>query len=173
MSWNPVTAVATAALATLAAVLACVLLASPAVAQCGGKPIPPGNSEVDQYQEAIPGNCGETEPNKDGNGGGSVPSGTSEDLEALGEDGAAVADLVTSTGTGAGDGSGSGNGKDGGQAPGAGAAAAQADTGSAVSAAVRGLAGDSDDGLGAALPVLLAALLAAALAAVAIRRSRA
>jgi hypothetical protein len=163
--------VATAALATLAAVLACVLLASPAAAQCGGKPIPPGNSEVDQYQEAIPGNCGETEPNKNGNGGGSVPSGTSDDLEALGEDGAAVADLVTSTGSGA---DGSGNGKDGEQASGAGAAAAaQADTGSAVSAAVRGLAGDSDDGLGAALPVLLVALLAAALAVVAIRRSRA
>ena len=155
----------------LATVLACAALAAPAAAQCGGDPIPPGNSEVDQYQESIPGNCGDTKANSDGKGGGSVSQPTAEDLGALGEDGAAVSDLVATTGPAVKGGNGT-NGKNGNDGPGAGSEASTADTGgSAVAAAVRALTGDSDGGLGLGLPFILVVVSAAVLGLVALRRS--
>jgi hypothetical protein len=122
-------AVVPAAATSLAACLAvlCTLLAPSAAtaARCDKGTVPPGNSEVDQYAESIPGGCGNVPfdgGNGNGNGasnggsggsggssgssgggsgsGSSLPPGTGQALKAQGPDGLATAAIARSTAPG-------------------------------------------------------------------------
>ena len=89
----------------LVAMLALALWAPSANAQrnCpGGSDDPPGNSEIDQYSENVPGPCGDQPVNPPSDGSdttpsGSVPAGTVDDLNSLGADGQAAAALAQAT----------------------------------------------------------------------------
>jgi hypothetical protein len=113
-----------------AACAAIALAAAPAQAQnCNpSTTVPPGNSEIDQYVESIPGACGNEKPSNgggssggsggsgasggsggsSGSGGGAVPAATAAELASLGEDGLAAAALAEATSP-----SESGGGEDG------------------------------------------------------------
>jgi hypothetical protein len=60
---------------------------------------PPGNSEVDQYAETLPGPGGNQTINPSGGGGGgsTLPPATERQLDRLGPDGRAAAQLARST----------------------------------------------------------------------------
>ena len=167
--------------ASALAAFALIAGAPAATAQCPQAPVSPGNSEVDQYQETIPGACGDQKPGGDesgsgsgggsGDGGGSVTPDTASDLDSLGSDGAAVAGLAAATGPGvaAADG-GKGDGGDGSFSAGTVAAGSSSSgDGSAIEALTRGLGGDSGGGIGILLPVLLIGTVIAVIAGVAIR----
>ena len=157
----------------LAVALAATLLAAAGAGTAAGRPgcghsvAPPGHSEGDEYSEFIPGPCGRQNPG--GGGGGShdaVSSDTLSQLQSLGADGQGAAALAQATSPGGGkrDAAGSG-GSDGG------ITATSSGGGSALSGLLDGLTGDSGDGMGALLPVLLLATLGAGLAfAVVVRR---
>lgn len=130
---------------------------------------PPGQSEVDQYSETVPGPCGD-QPVGPGAGGGSgggtpLPAGVLEDLEALGPDGAAAAALAQATGPGKGSEGSGGPGSSGGEAGDA-SGLPEASAGGSLLAgvvdAITGGAGDGDeDGLGLILPLILLAVVVA------------
>ncbi len=160
----------------LAGILA--FLAFPAMSAakpCGGQTTaPPGQSEVDQYAETVPGACGDQTPGSDdGSGGGgsagsdddsAIPPATLDELESLGADGQAAAALAQAN---------SPNNRQGTEAGGSsGAGGAAADDGpSNLSAVVDAVTGSDDgDGLGALLPLILAAIAGAGLAFVFLRR---
>jgi len=167
------------------------IYAGSASAQCSQGTVKPGNSEVDQYQETIPGSCGDQKPG-DGSegGGGSLPADTVNELEALGGDGAAAAAIAAATapiverGVGSGGepepgsskrsepGSSRGNGLLKGEDTQSGEYSAS-DDGSSLSAVTRALAGDSSDGgLGLILPLILAGTPLAAAVAFMVRTRR-
>ena len=114
----------------------------------------PANPEVDQYFEDLPGPEGEEGINRDrgndGSGGGSVPGPTVNELNSLGAEGAATAELARAT------------------APGgvkqAGAVQTGDDDGSAVSGVLGALTG------GVLLSILLAATLGLTIAYLLMRR---
>jgi|SRR5215211_19133 len=172
--------------------VAALLVGAPTVA---AKPchdqntVPPGNSEVDQYSETVPGECGnENPPAPDSEGNGSldsIPPGAQAQFESLGRDGRAAALLAAAgapgSGVGApGGGSGSENEAEGGTdgspgLPGDSPLAAPGildsgdDDGSVVDSVFDALSGDS--GLGIVLPLTLALIAALALV-VALRNRR-
>lgn len=137
---------------------------------------PSGNGQIDQYTETIPG-AGGNEPtggggHNGGNGSNDEPVLTpeqSEGLEAQGADGVGVANLTQATAPpGAdsresGSGSGASNGSSSGD-PGSSDAGSSSSSGGLGGTfdAVSGSA--SDDGLGLALPLILAAVAVAGVA---------
>ena len=161
-------------LVLLPAVLALALgaLAPGAHAQknCPGGGSPPGNSEVDQYSENVPGPCGDNPIGSPGDGDGNpdaLPPGTADDLSALGPDGDAAATLAQATapgGNGGGGSAGDPQGANDGANP-AGAVSAQGDSlFDEIFDALTGSAdGEGDDGMGLILPLILVAALVAAL----------
>jgi hypothetical protein len=188
---------ATLAAAVVAAGL--VLTAPPALAQ-NCKPeneVPPGNSELDQYVETVPGACGDERPDgasgggsgsgggtgasgggegsaSDGSGGGSsIPSETRRELERLGGAGAAAAAVADATAPADVDKSGNESASDR-AVEGDGSAEiddAADDEGSVFGALASVLTGDSAAGL--ALPLALIAILIGGLAFWALKRRRA
>ena len=141
----------------------CALLALPALASAQG------NAAQDEYTENVPGGAGDR-PSDEG-GGGSLPPGTAQDLQALGADGAAAAALAAATGPdrredGRGQRSGQGQGSD---------ARLDADGGSGggvgeiVNDIVVG-SPDDDGGMGFLLPLILGASLVAAIGFLLARR---
>jgi hypothetical protein len=145
----------------------CALLAVPATASAQG------NAAQDEYTENVPGAGGDRPSNEPGSGspgGGSLPPGTTEQLQALGADGAAAAALAESTGSDR-----RGDGRDGpGSGPGSGAAAAAdgssggGGVGEVVEDFVTG--SEDDDGIGITLPLILGASLLAAIGFLLARR---
>lgn len=128
-----------------------------AIAECQNDV--PDNSEVDQYQETIPSTCGDQGTDTLTENGGGVPSGAGSDnggsspelapavsseLDAMGDDGRAVAGLVAATG-----GAETGSGGTRGDGPGEEPAGAATEEGSAslLTALVEGVGG-SEGGLG-------------------------
>jgi hypothetical protein len=83
-----------------------------AAADCGGQ-VPPANSQIDQYVESVPGDCGNDQvsrnPEKGGGEGGNdaVSSETAEQLEDLGPSGQAAAELAIANSPGPAGGGGS------------------------------------------------------------------
>ena len=163
---------------SLLVVLACatvLALAPSAVAKprCQGQNnVPPGNSEVDQYSETVPGDCGENRPptpNESDDPAESIPPATLAALEDLGADGRAAALLAAAGDRENGLGGGSG-------APDGGASGVSTDTPLGDTPAIL----DSDDGgffdplfdalsgeggLGFVVPLTLAVVLALAITA--------
>src|SRR3712207_6408464 len=99
----------------LVGVLAAVTLALvPAASEakprdCGSNTVPPGQSEVDQYGETVPGRCGNEQVDRSGasggsGSGGSIPPGTFRDLQGMGGSGQAAAELAQATSPGGGKG---------------------------------------------------------------------
>lgn len=142
--------------------------------------VPPGNSEVDQYSETVPGHCGnENVPSPDPEGNDSlesIPPATLAQLESLGPDGRAAALLAAAGLRGRGSEGGAGGGANG-------SAAGQSidsplgapgildsadDDGSAFGSLLDALSGNG--GLGIILPLTLA--LVVALAVLAVLRAR-
>ena len=168
-----------------AAMLAFAVWAPSADAQrnCpGGSDSPPGNSEIDQYSENVPGPCGDQPVNPPSGGSdtppsGSVPPGTIDDLNSLGADGQAAAALAQATAPRNQGSDGDGDGGEGaGSVEGLGGAAALADdidesNGSIFDEIFDAITGsaEGDDGLGILLPIIL---IAALIAAVAYSRTR-
>ena len=155
------------------AALACVVFAPSASAQrnCpGGSDSPPGNSEIDQYSENVPGPCGDQPVSPPGEGSDTpgsdaLPPGTADDLNSLGADGQAAAALAQATaprnqGSGAGGEDGAGAQRD--------VTATDMSGGSIFNEifdAITGSAeGEDGGGLGLLLPLILAAVLIAAIA---------
>ena len=167
----------------MAAALALAVWAPSADAQrnCpSGSDSPPGNSEIDQYSENVPGPCGDQPVNPPSGGSdtppsGSVPPGTVDDLNSLGADGQAAAALAQATAP-RNQGSDDNGGEGAGGAEGLGGAAALADDIDASNGsifdeifdAITG-SGDGGNGLGILLPIIL---IAALIAAVAYSRTR-
>jgi hypothetical protein len=124
---------------------------------------PPGNSEVNQYAETLPGGGGENTVNPPGSGPGGggggngsaqgqggapvIPPKTQRQLDRLGPDGRAAAALAEANAPQAPAGS---------QAQGGGAGGAGAGKGDSVVGAVSGaLTGSDQGGMGAFLPIAL------------------
>jgi hypothetical protein len=167
--------------------LGAALAASVAPAAQGscGSTVTPGNSEVDQYTETVPGACGheDTSPASPGGnrGGGSdssappAPAATVEQLQSAGPDGAGAAVLVEGD---AANGSGHDGGDDNGGQQGStttikGTPAPESEDGSVLSGLARTVTGSDDSGgLGIVLPLVLAASLVGALAYFVRRRDR-
>jgi hypothetical protein len=138
----------------LAAALVAVVAPSMALGQ--------SNAGIDEYTEEVPG-AGGGNPTHGGGGGGEDPStggplspAEVSSLEELGADGAAAAELAQASGP-----------RDDGGTPGV---AASPDDSSGVADVVGDLAGDSDEGIGIMLPVVLALTLLAAVGFVLVRR---
>lgn len=142
--------------------------------------VPPGQSEVDQYSETVPGECGnENVPSPDGDEdpAASIPPGTLADLEELGPDGRAAALLAAAGGRG-GDKGGGGSGA-GGDEAGAGvlddtlggpaSVTLPDDEGSFFDSVVDALSGEG--GLGIIVPIALALICVLAVTAI-VRSSR-
>ena len=164
-----------------------LIFAAPAAA----KPCHPhnGNSEVAQYQENVPGPCGNQDigGNGSGNQGTSsgssgtgssasgLPTGTVSQLESSGPDGAQAASFAEQTNP-----SGSGNGSNGSGSPsGAPAEDTTSDGGGSLLSALEHMvtgnqasAEDSGQGLGLLLPTLLCLALIGGVAVLALRRRR-
>ena len=140
---------------------------------------PPGNSEVDQYTETLPGPTGDNtvDPPANPKAEDSVlPPGTREDLEKFGPDGAAAAGLAESTAPAAPAGwaksqqAPSGKSSKGGDQSAGGSANASGD--SAVKGVLEALTGSSGDGLGVFLVLILAAVAAMGIGHLLLRRAR-
>jgi hypothetical protein len=176
-------------------------LPAAAAAECGGQALPPENSQIDQYLESIPGDCGNSGVSRDPGGGGrngggdgssQVAPGTVDQLEGLGPEGQATAELAVANapepaGDGANSGDGSGDGADSAGAEGAdgtsgrdaaaaaGAVAGQAEGDSSPFEALASAIGggpDDDGGMGFALPLLLALTAGIGIGYLVWRRSR-
>jgi hypothetical protein len=134
---------------------ASVLLAAPSAALAVPGTAPPGVSELDQYSETLLGAGGENtiDPSRGGGEGVLSPS-TERQLQQLGPDGRAAARLAQATAPRGDSGTRGGNG----------------DSGSAFGALSDALSGAGDDGLGIFLPLILAAVAAAGLLFVLLRR---
>ncbi len=179
----------------LAAALTVGLGSADAHAASCSNTVPSTNSEIDQYVETIPGDCGNTQVGGGGGSGGgsgsngsaqaAVPASTQQALDALGADGAAAAQLANQTapsdedGSGGGGGSGSG-GSGGGSGSGSGSGEPTADAvpdssagfslGSVVAGLLSSFGGGSESGLGAGTPILLGSIALAGLAFLLLRR---
>jgi hypothetical protein len=120
---------------------------------------------VDEYVEELPGaGGGKPGPGADdsgGPGGGPLTPAQVDSLEELGSDGAAAAALAQAGGTGRAD-----------RAESSAPAPAEPDDDSGVAEIVGGLAGNSDAGMGVALPIILVGALAVAVASLFLRRTR-
>ena len=88
----------------LLALAALVLVAPPAaaIAQAAQTNAPPGNSAIDEYLETVPGATGNRSTRPPASGGGGSPSRTltpaqRAELERLGADGKALAEVVEAT----------------------------------------------------------------------------
>src|SRR5215208_4130863 len=106
--------------------VAALLVGAPTAAAkpCHGhNTVPPGNSEVDQYSETVPGDCGnESTPAPDPEGNDSfdsIPPATLAQLESRGPDGRAAALLAAAGLRGSAGENGSGGGGTGGGGDGA------------------------------------------------------
>jgi hypothetical protein len=155
--------------AALASCAACLALAAPAAAQ-SDRIAPPGNAGVDEYLETIPGADGNRPSARRPDETPALSGSARWRLEALGDDGRAAAALADATAPprpGAGRPATGGSGRP----PGAGLERA-GDGSGAVSAVVDRAFGTDDGGMGAALPLLLAASLAGAVALALARRRR-
>lgn len=153
-----------------------------------------GNSGLDQYAETIPGSCddkslgggngsngsGGGSSNGSGGGGSSGESAvlspeTAAELESLGADGQAAAALANATAPAGGNGGGEGASGDGRGEAAAGAPQTletlETDDSSGLDAVIGALLGDSDEGIGWALPLIMLASLITVVA-VAVRRRR-
>ena len=131
--------------------------------------VPPGNSEVDQYSETVPGDCGnENTPSPDGseNPGSSFPPGTAAQFESLGADGRAAALLAAAGQRGdRGNGEAGGAGSEDNPLSGSPAILDPADEeGGVVDSVIDALSGDG--GLGIILPLTLVIVLALAITAI-------
>lgn len=168
----------------LAGILAIVAAPAAGVAKpCAGQTTaPPGQSEVDQYAETVPGTCGDQTGNPGdpgGSGGGgepnaeTIPAATAEQLDSLGADGQATAALTKANAPRGGTPGGSGQGATaGGESDGdTGSGAATEGGPSSLGAIVDAVSGSDDgEGLGALLPLILAAIAGAGGAYVVLRR---
>jgi hypothetical protein len=116
---------------------------------------PPGVSELDQYSETVLGAGGENtiDPSRGGGEGVLSPS-TERQLQQLGPDGQAAARLAQATAPRGDPPAGGGDGE----------------SGSAFGALTDAVTGAGDDGLGILLPLILAAVAAAGLLFVLLRR---
>jgi hypothetical protein len=161
-------------LALMSVVCAVLLLSAGAQAKprCNDRnTVPPGNSEVDQYSETVPGDCGDRNPptpSESDDPSETVPPATLAALEEQGADGRAAALLAAAGdrengtgGSGAADGGG-GQGTDlSANAPlGDTPAILDADDGGFFDSVVDALSGDG--GLGWVLPASLVVILALA-----------
>jgi hypothetical protein len=154
-----------ARLLTVLAALA-LLLPGAASAQDPVTNAPPGNSAIDEYLETVPGATGDVRPGAPTDSG-ALPSAQRAALERLGPDGRLLADIVEATG-----GKPAANGKQGATA--APAAAEEGGRSPLAATVTAALGGDDESGLGLALPLLLLASLAGAIAlAILWRRSAA
>jgi hypothetical protein len=138
---------------------------------------PAGNSAADEYSEVVPGACGPQSPGT-GTGHGSLPPGTTSQLDSLGPDGAAAATLAVANapagargGPGGVHGGGThGSGNPGGAGDHSGASTGDSN-GSWFSGLFRALGGQSDQGgLGWLLPAILGVTLLAGLMVLLARR---
>ena len=139
----------------LAGLLALLALPATGLAQggCGNQTTtPPGNSEVDQYTETVPGACGNQSPgggggSTDGSGGSddgsAVPQSTVDQLSSEGAAGEAAAGLAVAN-------------------------APRANQGGGGSASESN--GSDDGGMGLLLPLILAGVAGAGIAYVFLRR---
>lgn len=152
----------------IALAIAC-LCAFPSVAGAQGSTAPPGNAGIGEYVETVPA-AGGSRTSRDPKGnparGGTLAPSAREELEALGEDGAALAEAIESTGPARRETAGSGGTSGSAAAP-----ALQDSSESPLSSVLRAATGGSGDaGMGALLPIILAATLALFLAAALTRR---
>jgi hypothetical protein len=138
-----------------------VALLACSVPQATAQNAPPGNSEVDQYFETVPNGSGNVRPRRGEPGGGSpaLSAATRRELERLGADGHAVADLVESNRTDAARSAGS---------------VRKADDESSILPALQGAVnGSNGQGLGLMFPLLLLGTLICAVFSVRRQRRRA
>jgi hypothetical protein len=143
-----------------------VLFALPGSAVAQQTNAPPGNAGIDEYVEIVPeATGGKSLRAPSGRPTGSLSAGERRELEALGEDGKALAEVIEATGP-----STSTSSEARRPAP---SAAAGAERGQApVTAVVEAVAGGGSGGMGLLLPIILGSTLALmAAAAVARRRS--
>ena len=152
-----------------------LVLAVPSVAaaapNCGSQSVPStGNSELDQYVESVPGDCGDEAIDRSRDPAGSaVPTQTAAELDALGPAGAAAAEVAEATAPSA-------NGGGGGGIPATdGSRADRRDSrdqngGTPAAHVIDALGGDSNEGVGFLLPLILAGTLLAGAAFYAYRR---
>ncbi len=148
----------------ITAALALLVLPATAQAQQGG------GSAADEYTEDVPGAGGNQPSSDDDSGaaagpssGGGLPPSVVNDLEAQGADGAGAAKLAQSTGPD----KGKGDAKD------AAASTNPGDSGGGVGEVLNQLAGgdgESDGGMGVALPIILGVSLLAAVTLLLLRR---
>jgi hypothetical protein len=143
----------------------------------------PGNGGADEYTETLPGAGGNTPSNQGGGGSGGGESGAPTAsgpltpaqvaaLEAQDEDGAAAAALAEQSGPDRSGGEDTGAaGSDGSDTAGSDTAGSGTADDSGIREVVGNVASGSDDGMGAALPIILAATLIGALAFLIVRRS--
>jgi hypothetical protein len=141
---------------------------------------PTDNAQVDEYSESIPGACGNeptsqhTERGDTAGGGGStggsgpgssISTDTADELQSLGSDGAAAAALAEATAPPS-DGSSNRGGASSGDE-----ASDDGGSGSVLSGVQNAVSGDSSDGMGILLPLLLGVVLLAGVAYVVRRRT--
>ena len=136
-----------------------VLGAVPGAALAQERNVPPGNSEIDQYVESVPGADGDrgvgTTPPRRRNR--ALSGRTRRELDALGPDGKAAARLAESNAPARARRAGGGDQRD------------VKGEGSGADAVVDAVTGSSSDGLGVFLPIGLAAIAAVAVG-LAVRR---
>lgn len=149
----------------LASALVVLATAAPAWA---GNTVPPGNGEADQYAETVPGAGGNETPDGSQQPDDVLPSSQVDDLEDAGANGAGLAAFIAATapggksGAGASGGGGSGSGSERGDGSGSGEAG--------VPPVAAQTTIPSEDGLGAALWVIVALAAAGGLGFAAWRR---
>lgn len=152
----------------IALLIACVC-ALPASAAAQSTTAPPGNAGIGEYVETVPAAGGaRTTRGKDGKAtkGGTLAPAARKELETLGEDGAALADAIETTGPARRQSAGQGSGSGAAAPP-----ALQDSSDSPLSSVLRAATGGAgDSGMGALLPIILAATLALFLAAALTRR---
>jgi len=139
--------------------------------------LPPGDSGVDEYVEGVPGPKGQVPSSKVGKGKGdgeqALPPRVLRQLEALGEDGRAAAELAQATAPSRADRASARKGRDGaGGSSGSAGGESDGSGGSAISEVVGKLIGGGEGGMGWALPLILLVTVLSAIAVVVARRSR-
>ena len=155
--------------------LAIALLALGAPASGMAATPTPGNSEVNQYTETLPGPTGDNTvdpPSAAKPGDSTLPSGTKKELEEFGPDGVAAAGLAEANAPELPIAANSGHGGTAGTAGDAAGAADDAKADSAVKGVLEALTGSSGDGLGAFLVLILAAVAAMGIGHLLLRRAR-
>jgi hypothetical protein len=160
----------------LVAVAVIAMLACPAGAAAQGA-LPPGDSGVDEYVEGVPGPKGSVPSGSVGKGKDrgdkALPPGVVRQLEALGEDGRAAAELAEATAPSRADRAGARKARDGEAGGSSGSAGGGNDSGgSAIAEVVGKMVGGGEGGMGLALPLILLVTVLSAIAVVVARRSR-